>query len=188
MGPLPPGRTNLAVLPLLREMYPAQSQDMDCVIREVLFPEDLYQAFFHHWRSRDELFEPRSELPLYQAFRRFWKAFLWHILNREARTGFSRDYSSWWTFMEYVGRTGANAVDSVCVLNRVQGCGAGGHSHEDMLNWTPQFQLRCKLLCEKGEVEALKALREANGGQLVERASLKGLQRLLPTEHISGWC
>ncbi|EFY92727.1 hypothetical protein J3458_001866 [Metarhizium acridum] len=182
MGPLPPERSGLAVLPALGEMYPALSQDMDCVVRDVLYPGDSYHAFFHHWRSRDELFEPRSELPMFRAFHRFWKAFLWHLLNRDAKRGFSRDYSSWWPFMEYVGRSG-----SVCVLDKVDGCGAGGHSHEDMLNWTPAFQLQCQLLCEKGEADGLKALREANEGRVAGISERASLERLLPGEYVSGW-
>lgn len=191
MGPLPLERGDLAVLPSLKEMYPAQSQKLDCVIQDVLYPEDSYHAFFHHWRSRDVLFEPRSELPLFKTFHRFWKAFLWHLLNREARKGFSRDYSSWWTFMEYVGRSGFSAADSVCVLNKVEGCGAGGHSHDEMFSWTPKFRLQCKLLCEKGEAKALEALVEANEGKfdgmLDAKVSLDNLERLLPKSYILGW-
>lgn len=190
MGPLPLQSTQDGELTdsSAREMYPAQSQRLDCVIPEVLYPYlgSPKDNFFHHWRPRGRLFEPRSEAPSHRVFSRFWTAFLWHLLHRDARKGFSRDSSSWWRFMEYVD----SWVGEVpCVLSQVDGCGEGGHSRRDMFGWMPKFRLRCKVLCEEGEVHGLRALEDANRGELVvwedDPVRLEGLMRLLPRRYVA---
>lgn len=181
MGPLPRSMSmeEWGDLSSPTEMSPAQSQYLDCaIVRSVTQPaEDSCQAFFHHWRPRDQLFEPRSELQSFALFHRFWTAFLWHLLHRDARRCFDRDYSGWWAFMEYAGLSGHDAAESVCVLSRAEGCGVGGHSHGDMFSWKAGFRLRCLLLCEVGRLEDLGALENANGDTVSGR---KGGWVLLP--------
>ncbi|KAK2608963.1 hypothetical protein QQS21_002539 [Conoideocrella luteorostrata] len=141
IGPHPPERNNLCPYDAVA-MSSVESQHLHCVIQDVIQPlKDSYGAFIFHWRPRDQLFEPRSELPPFTLFERFWTAFLWHLLQRDAKRGFNRNYSSWWTFMEYAGCNCEDAADSVCVLNNLEGCGAGGHSHEDRFAWKAKFRM-----------------------------------------------
>ncbi|KAK3695682.1 hypothetical protein B0T22DRAFT_373514 [Podospora appendiculata] len=82
-------------------------------------------------------------------------AWMWHATRWDARHARAVEYLGD-GFFTYVNDD--DCADEDCPLEEIDGCGPGGHSRQEMLDWRPPFAMDAKILCEVGWLERLEAV------------------------------
>lgn len=140
MGPDP--NTWVYEVSKFKEMPAVDIQELDCVLRDIPHENIDRHPFFDACRPQRRYTQLTPMVRPLRTFFAVFRAWLWHANHWDSNQLVGED--PWWMFLDYV----LEEDNHQCPLGLV-GCGSGGHSKEEMMQWEPDFVIDCKMVCEK---------------------------------------
>ncbi|KAK3337687.1 hypothetical protein B0T19DRAFT_438334 [Cercophora scortea] len=152
----------------------------DCRLRDVPTAALNAHPFFNDHRLLIHGVDPPpNHQPLAGQLREL-AAWMWHATRWDARHARSVEYLGD-GFFTYVNDD--DCADEDCPLEEIDGCGPGGHTRQEMLDWQPPWEMDAKVLCEVGWLERLEeagVFEDTADGNHDRFLTLEALERARP--------